>query len=108
MIAKLHSEERTFDGRSVWHIAPKNRVPTAQLLYFHGGGWVLGDLDSYEAHAIRIANRTGAVVVNVDYRLAPEHRFPAALDDALAELLARGHDVACVYAQPPRPAGRRS
>ena len=45
---------------------------------------MVGDLDSHEAHAVRLANETDCVVVNVDYRLAPEHRFPAAYDDCLA------------------------
>lgn len=54
------------------------------IAYFHGGGFVLGGLDSH-AHICReLAQRTGALVVSVDYRLAPEHRFPAAVDDALA------------------------
>ena len=56
-----------------------DRLPA--LLYFHGGGWVVGDLESHEAHAIRLANRAGVVVMNVEYRLAPEHPFPAAADD---------------------------
>lgn len=59
---------------------------TGTLVYFHGGGWVVGDLDSHEAHAIRLANRAGVVVLHVDYRLAPEHPFPAAADDAEAAL----------------------
>jgi acetyl esterase len=56
------------------------------VVYFHGGGWALGDLDSHEGHARRIARRVGAVVVTVDYRLAPEHPFPAAYDDAVEAL----------------------
>lgn len=54
------------------------------VLYFHGGGFVTGDLDSHDASARAIARRTGAIVVSVAYRLAPEHKFPAAHDDAQA------------------------
>jgi len=56
------------------------------LLWLHGGGWVIGDLDTADGTARSLANRSGAVVVSVDYRLAPEHRAPAALDDALTAL----------------------
>lgn len=56
------------------------------LLWLHGGGWVIGDLDTADATARALANRSGAVVVSVDYRLAPECPAPAALDDALAAL----------------------
>ena len=63
-------------------IRPKGGNATGTVVYFHGGGWVVGSLDSHHAHAARIANQTGSVVVNVGYRLAPEDRFPAAVDDA--------------------------
>jgi len=56
------------------------------LLFLHGGGWVIGNLDSHDRLCRRIANRAGLCVVAVDYRLAPEHPFPAALDDAAATL----------------------
>lgn len=52
------------------------------LLYLHGGGWMLGDLDSHGFLAARLARRLGLAVLLVDYRLAPEHPYPAALDDA--------------------------
>ncbi len=58
--------------------------PLAVEVYFHGGGWVVGDLDSHDAVCRAIANRAGCIVVSVDYRLAPEAPFPAALEDAYA------------------------
>ena len=61
-----------------------DRPPTT--LFFHGGGWTLGTLDSADDVARLLARRTGSVVVSVDYRLAPEHPFPAAVDDAFAAL----------------------
>jgi len=57
------------------------------LLWFHGGGWVIGDLDTADPTCRALANRSGAVVVSVDYRLAPEHPAPAALDDCMEALL---------------------
>jgi acetyl esterase len=54
------------------------------IVYFHGGGWMLGNLESVDAVCRALAGAANAVVVSVDYRLAPEHRYPAALEDALA------------------------
>jgi acetyl esterase len=54
------------------------------LVWFHGGGWVIGDLESTDSTVRTLANAAGMVAVSVDYRLAPEHPFPAAIDDALA------------------------
>lgn len=56
------------------------------LVYFHGGGWVVGDLDSHDVACRRLANDTPCCVVSVDYRLAPEHKFPAAISDSAAAL----------------------
>ena len=53
----------------------------ALVLHLHGGGWVFGDLETHDGHCRRIANRTGRAVLSVDYRLAPEHPYPAASDD---------------------------
>ena len=61
---------------------PVARAAQAAVLFLHGGGWVVGDLDGVDALCRALANRTGAVVVSADYRLAPEHPFPAALEDA--------------------------
>jgi len=54
------------------------------LIYFHGGGWVLGDIDSHDGVCRHLAARSGCAVVSVDYRMGPEHKFPAAVDDAVA------------------------
>ncbi|NNU42770.1 alpha/beta hydrolase [Ramlibacter montanisoli] len=54
------------------------------LVYYHGGGWVIGDLDTHDVLCRQLCNLSGCAVVAVDYRLGPEHRFPAAVDDALA------------------------
>lgn len=57
-------------------------LPT--VVYFHGGGWVIGSLEGYDLACRYFCARSGCAVVAVDYRLAPEHKFPAAVDDALA------------------------
>jgi acetyl esterase len=70
--------------------------PRPALAYFHGGGWVQGDLETHHGLCARLAAHAGALVLAVDYRLAPEHKFPAAVDDCLATyrwLRARGADL---------------
>lgn len=57
--------------------------PLPTVVYFHGGGWVVGDIDTHLGHARRICTQVDAVVVSVGYRRAPEHRFPAAFEDAV-------------------------
>jgi acetyl esterase len=78
---------------------------TGTILYSHGGGFVFGDLDTHDAQARRVVNRTGYAVVSVDYRRPPEHTFPAApedMDAALRWLLrhgpGRGLDIANLVA----------
>jgi acetyl esterase len=61
---------------------PEADGPVPIMMYFHGGGYVKGGLDETDAFCRRLAKTAGNVVVSVDYRLAPEHPFPAALDDA--------------------------
>jgi acetyl esterase/lipase len=60
--------------------------PVGVVAYIHGGGWMMGTVASYEAPLSRLANAAGATVAAVEYRLSPEHRFPAALDDSLAAI----------------------
>ena len=61
----------------------KNGLAPA-LVFFHGGGWVIGDLDSHDVVCRQLADAGELIVISVDYRLAPEHKFPAAIDDAIA------------------------
>src|SRR5262245_639142 len=66
------------------------------VVYFHGGGWIQVDLETHHGLCARLALRSGALVVAVDYRLAPEHRFPAAVDDCLAAyrwVRRHGHEI---------------
>jgi acetyl esterase len=64
--------------------APEGEPPFPIVVWFHGGGWVVGTLDSYDPLCRALAAAVPAVVVSVDYRLAPEHRWPAAVEDAYA------------------------
>ncbi|MFM8236171.1 MAG: alpha/beta hydrolase [Actinomycetota bacterium] len=63
---------------------PVGPAPDAMLLWFHGGGWVTGDLDTHDQLCRQLCLDAGVVVASVDYRLAPEAKFPAAADDCLA------------------------
>ena len=69
--------------------------PSPVTVFFHGGGWVIGDLDTHDAECRAMANRTRTVVISVDYRLAPEHPFPAAPEDcytALGQVIERASE----------------
>jgi acetyl esterase len=92
--AGLHVENTCLRSHAGHAIAlrlyrPIDRQATrGTVLYFHGGGFVVGSLDSHEIVTARLAADTGLCVIAVDYRLAPEHRAPAAHDDCLEVALA--------------------
>jgi len=72
------------DGRVPVRVYRPDETPTPTLVFCHGGGWQLGTLDSADGICRRLCRRLDAVIVSVDYRLAPEHPFPAAVADAVA------------------------
>lgn len=87
---ELPSEDRVIDGPGgdlpirIYRPAGSESGAAPVVVYFHGGGFVAGDLDTHDGTARMHAGDAGAVVVSVDYRLAPEHPFPAAVEDAMA------------------------
>ncbi len=83
-----HVQDRAIPGPAgdipVRLFTPAGDGPFPVLVYFHGGGWVIGDLDTHDVPCRNLANRARCVVISVHYRLAPEHKFPAAPQDCLA------------------------
>ena len=81
-------ENRTIPGPAgeipVRIYTPQGSGPFPALVFFHGGGWVICNLDTHDGTCRSLANGAGCVVVSVDYRLAPEHKFPAAPEDCYA------------------------
>ncbi|MES2521871.1 MAG: alpha/beta hydrolase [Gemmatimonadota bacterium] len=88
MVPGVTSADRTIPGPAgslpVRVYTPDGAGPFPVVVYYHGGGWVIADKGVYDGGARGIAKAANAVVVSVDYRLAPEHKFPAQHDDALA------------------------
>jgi acetyl esterase len=81
---------------------PEGNPPFPVLVYFHGGGWVIGNLDTHDSLCRSFANGTPCVVVSVDYRLAPEHKFPAAVEDSYAATLWVAQNADRLNADPAR------
>ncbi|GAA2386732.1 alpha/beta hydrolase [Nonomuraea africana] len=81
----LTTRETDEPGVPVRVLVP-GEAPPAVIVYYHGGGWVLADIDQYDTLGRRLAARTGCAVVLVDYRKAPEHPYPAAVEDSWAAL----------------------
>nr|WP_090278784.1 alpha/beta hydrolase [Mycolicibacterium komanii]CRL74438.1 esterase/lipase [Mycolicibacterium komanii] len=90
ILPEVRAEDREVDGPGgpipvrVYRPPTETEAPPPVVLFFHGGGWSVGDLDSYDGTARLHAADADAVVVSVDYRLAPEHPYPAAVDDVWA------------------------
>ncbi len=88
MVPGIRSVDTMLDGAAgplpARIYTPAGTGPFPVVVYFHGGGWVIADKQVYDAGARGIAKQAQAIVVSVDYRRAPEHKFPAAWDDALA------------------------
>lgn len=105
--AVAHVEDRVVPGPGgvgipvrIYRPADGGRLPV--LVYFHGGGWVIGSLDTHDGSCRMLANRSGCAIVSVDYRLAPEHRFPAAADDCLAATRWVAANAAAIGCDPAR------
>jgi acetyl esterase len=69
-------------ARAYWPRVPAETL--GLLIWLHGGGWYIGDIDGFDRVTRQLANTSGAVCLSIDYRLAPEHRYPAAVEDARA------------------------
>jgi acetyl esterase len=99
-------ENRTIPGPAgampVRVYTPKGETTLPLLVYFHGGGWVLGDLETHDSICRELAHGAGCVVMAVDYRLAPEHKFPAAADDCYAAVVWAARNAAEIGADPTR------
>jgi acetyl esterase len=83
---------------------PKGEGPYPALVYYHGGGWVIGNVDTVDVPCRLLANRANCVVVSVDYRLAPEHKFPAAVDDSYTAAKWVAENAASIQVDPNRVA----
>jgi acetyl esterase len=85
-VASVRDHQVGVDGGTITVrvFTPRGAAPKPALVYFHGGGWVTGDLDTHEGICRTLANAADCVVASVDYRCAPEHTFPTAAEDAYA------------------------
>jgi acetyl esterase len=81
---------------------PRGNGPFPVLVYFHGGGWVIGNLETHDPTCRALTNTAGCMVVSVDYRLAPEHKFPAGPDDCYAATRWVADQAATINADPDR------
>ncbi|MFC6964268.1 alpha/beta hydrolase [Halocatena marina] len=98
--------ERTVSGPEgsipIRSYTPEGDGPHPALVFFHGGGWMLGDLETHDALCRALTNATECVVVSTDYRLAPEHRFPAQIEDCYAVTNWVANNAEAIGARPDR------
>lgn len=101
-------ENRTLPGPEapipVRVYTPAGDGPFPVLVFFHGGGWVICDLDTHDPVCRHLANAAQCIVVSVDYRLAPEHKFPAAVDDCYAAMTWVMNNAGSINGDPTRVA----
>ena len=94
-------ENRTIPGPAgeipVRIYTPEGSGPFPVLVYFHGGGWTIGTLDSHDGVCRALTNQVQCIIVSVDYRLAPEHKFPAAVEDAYAATVWVAQNAASIH-----------
>jgi acetyl esterase len=99
-------EDRTVKGPGgdipIRVYTPNGRGPFPLLVYFHGGGWVVGSIETVDASCRSLTNLANCITVSVDYRLAPEHRFPAAPDDCYAATAWTALNAASIHGDPRR------
>ena len=99
-------EDRTLPGPArevpIRVYRPEGSGPFGVLVFYHGGGWMIGDLDTHDRECRLLCNGAGCLVVSVDYRLAPEDPFPAAVEDAFAALQWIGQNAADLGGDPRR------
>ena len=101
-------EDRTLPGPNgaipVRVYAPESSGPLPVLVYFHGGGWVIGSIETHDMSCRALTNLTGCAIVSVDYRLAPENKFPAPLEDCYAATCWVAENARAIGADPDRVA----
>jgi acetyl esterase len=106
LVPGVTSADRTIPGPGgplpVRIYTPAGNGPFPVVVYYHGGGWVIANKDVYDGGARSIAKSANAVVVSVDYRLAPEHKFPAQHEDALATYKWAAQNAASIKGDPQR------
>jgi len=99
-------EDRTIPGPAgevpVRIYTPEGSDSLPILVFFHGGGWTIGSVNAYDGVCRSLTNQAHCIVVSVDYRLAPEHKFPAALEDAYAATVWVAEHAASIHGDPER------